>query len=112
MKKIEAFIRPEKLDDVLIALESTNYTGMSIIETRGHGTQKGVIQQWRGEKYKVPFISKIKIELFSKEADYKAIKESIIKASKTGEFGDGKIFISDIKEAYKIRTDESGEDII
>lgn len=112
MKKIEAIIRPEKLNDVLEAIENVGYTGIMITEIRGHGKQKGLEQQWRGKKYKVSFLSKIKVEIVAKNSEYKKIKDTIIKAACTGEIGDGKIFIYDIEEAYKIRTSESGEDVV
>ena len=112
MKKIEAIVRPEKLNDVLEAIEVVGYTGIMITEIRGHGKQKGLEQQWRGKKYKVSFLSKIKVEIVAKNSEYKKIKDTIIKAAFTGEIGDGKIFVYDIEEAYKIRTNESGEDVV
>jgi nitrogen regulatory protein P-II 1 len=112
MKKIEAIIRPEKLDDVIVALEGVGYSGMMITEIRGHGKQKGVVQQWRGEQYKVAFLTKVKLEIIAKNADVTKIKNAIAVAAKTGEIGDGKIFISPVEEALKIRTGEVGEDIV
>jgi nitrogen regulatory protein P-II 1 len=112
MKKIEAIIRPEKLDEVLKAIESTGYSGVMITEIKGHGKQKGIVQQWRGSQYKVTLLTKIKIDIVAKNKDVEKIKTAIATAAKTGEIGDGKIFISDIADAYKIRTGETGDEAI
>ena len=112
MKKIEAIIRPEKLDDVLKAIESTGYSGVMITEIKGHGKQKGIVQQWRGSQYKVTLLTKIKIEIVAKNKDVEKIKTAIASTAKTGEIGDGKIFIYDVADAYKIRTGETGEEAI
>lgn len=109
MKKIEAIVRPEKLDDVLDALEGVGYSGLMVTEIKGHGKQKGIVQQWRGEQYKVKLLSKIKIEIIAKDSEVAKIKEMILKAGKTGEMGDGKVFIYTIDEATKIRTGETGD---
>jgi nitrogen regulatory protein P-II 1 len=112
MKKIEAIIRPEKLEDVLDALENVGYSGLMITEIKGHGKQKGIVQQWRGEQYKVRLIYKVKIELIVKDAEVKAVKETIIGSAQTGDMGDGKIFIYNIDEAVKIRTGETGDNAL
>ena len=109
MKKIEAIIRPEKLDEVRKAIEAVGYPGLTITEAEGHGKQKGVVQQWRGETYRVEFLPKVKLELVVGDADVERIIQAIIKSAKTGNVGDGKIFISDVKDAIKIRTGERGE---
>lgn len=109
MKKIEAVIRPEKLDDVRKAIEDVGYPGITITEAQGHGKQKGVVQQWRGETYRVEFLPKIKLEMVVGDADVEAIIKAIIKAAKTGSVGDGKIFVSDVKDVIKIRTGERGD---
>jgi nitrogen regulatory protein P-II 1 len=109
MKKIEAIIRPEKVDDVLAALENAGYAGIMITEIQGHGKQKGLTQQWRGKEYKVSLLAKVKIEIVIKDADVTKIKEAVIKAAKTGNIGDGKIFISNIDSCTRIRTEEEGE---
>ena len=109
MKKIEAIIRPEKLEEVRKAIEAVGYPGITITEAEGHGKQKGVVQQWRGEAYRVEFLPKIKLELVVSDADWERIVQAIIKAAKTGNVGDGKIFVSDIKDVIKIRTGERGE---
>ncbi|HEY1405843.1 MAG TPA: P-II family nitrogen regulator [Spirochaetota bacterium] len=112
MKKIEAIIRPEKLDDVLQAVDEAGYTGVMITEIKGHGKQKGIIQQWRGGQYRVSLLPKIKLEIVCHDKDVAKIKSAISRSAKTGSIGDGKIFISDIIDVLKIRTDESGDDAI
>lgn len=109
MKKIEAIIRPEKLDEVRKAIEGVGYPGITITEAEGHGKQKGVTQQWRGESYRVDFLPKVKLEIVAGENDAERIIQAIIRAAKTGAVGDGKIFVSDIRDAVKIRTGERGE---
>ncbi|MDD5136984.1 MAG: P-II family nitrogen regulator [Candidatus Omnitrophica bacterium] len=109
MKKIEAVIRPEKLDAVRHALEQVECGGLMISEIEGHGKQKGVVQQWRGEKYRLELLPKIKIALVVKDADVDKIVKTIISSAKTGEIGDGKIFISNIENVIRIRTEEKGE---
>ena len=109
MKKIEAIIRPERLDDVRRALETAGYPGISITEIEGHGKQKGVTQQWRGEVYKVDLLPKTKVEIVVSDRDQEKILTSIQKVAGTGNVGDGKIFVSDISEVVRIRTNERGE---
>lgn len=109
MKKIEAIIRPEKLDDVRRALEESGYPGISITQIEGHGKQKGSVQQWRGEKYKVDLLAKAKIEIVALDSDLEKILRAIAKAASTGGVGDGKIFVSDVVDVMRIRTNERGE---
>lgn len=109
MKKIEAIIRPEKLEAVRLALGEAGCTGLMITEIEGHGKQKGVVQQWRGEKYKVELLPKVKIETVVSDGEAEHIVKTIIDNAKTGEIGDGKIFISDIANVIRIRTGEKGE---
>ena len=109
MKKIEVIIRPEKLDDVRKAVEAIGCSGLMIAEIEGHGKQKGVIQQWRGEKYKVELLPKIKIDIVVKDQDVDKITKTIIASARTGDIGDGKIFISNIEDAIRIRTGEKGD---
>jgi nitrogen regulatory protein P-II 1 len=109
MKHIIAVIRPEKLDDVRHALEKVGYSGLMISEIEGHGKQKGIVQQWRGEKYKVDLISKVKLEVVVKDKEVDVIKKTIIENARTGEIGDGKIFIANVDEVIRIRTGEEGE---
>ncbi|MFA5410822.1 MAG: P-II family nitrogen regulator [Candidatus Omnitrophota bacterium] len=112
MKKIEAIIRPERLAAVQSALGEAGCTGLMVTEIEGHGKQKGVVQQWRGEKYKVELVPKIKVETVVKDGDLKRILKAIIDNARTGEIGDGKIFIYDIEDALRIRTGEEGEGVI
>ena len=109
MKKIEAIIRPQKLNEVKEKLKSLNYPGMSIIRIEGHGKQKGKIEQFRGREYRREFLPKVKLEIIVKDEDLESIVETIIEAGRTGEIGDGKIFISEITDVVKIRTGEKGE---
>ena len=109
MKKIEAIIRPEKLQGVRAALERSGYPGISITEIEGHGLQKGTVQQWRGEKYKVDFLPKIKVEIVAKDPDAEKIIQAILESAYTGGVGDGKIFVYDVTEVVRIRTRERGE---
>ena len=112
MKKIEAIIRPEKVDEVRKAIEAVGYPGITITEAEGHGKQKGVTQQWRGETYRVEFLPKVKLELVVGDADVEKIVKAIIASAKTGAVGDGKIFVSDVRDVIKIRTGERGESAI
>ncbi len=109
MKKIEAIIRPEKLDAVRHVMENVGCSGMMITEIEGHGKQKGLIRQWRGKEYKVELLPKVKIEAVVKDRDVDRIIIAITEAARTGDFGDGKIFICPIENAVKIRTGEKGE---
>ena len=109
MKKIEAIIRPEKLDDVRKALETAGYPGISITEIEGHGKQKGVTQQWRGEVFKVDLLSKTKVEIVVSDKDLEKILSAIQKTAFTGNVGDGKIFVSEVLDVLRIRTNERGE---
>src|SRR3989338_6866253 len=112
MKKIEVIIRPERLDAVRSALSKVGAAGLMISDIEGHGKQKGVVQQWRGEKYKVELLPKTKIEVVVKDADVDRIIKAVVDNAKTGEIGDGKIFISNIEDAIRIRTGEKGESAI
>ena|SRR3989338_3291990 len=109
MRKIEAIVRPEKLEAVRSALESSGYPGITITEIEGHGKQKGTVQQWRGEKYKVDFLPKVKVEIVCLTSDLDKILRVIQEAAFTGNVGDGKIFVYDVAEVVRIRTKERGE---
>lgn len=109
MKKIEAILRPEKLESVRDALEEGGYPGITISEVEGHGKQKGAVHQWRGEKYKVDFLPKVKLEIFALDEDAEIIINAIQQAAFTGSVGDGKIFVTDVSEVMRIRTKERGE---
>lgn len=109
MKKIEAVIRPDSLDSVMEALEAAGYPGIMVTEIEGHGRQKGVKQQWRGQEYKVDLLPKVKLEVVVTDKEANEIITTISKVAKTGQIGDGKIFITDVAEAVRIRTGEKGD---
>lgn len=112
MKKIEAIIRPFKLDDVREALSEIGVRGMTLTEVKGYGRQKGHTELYRGSEYKIDFLPKIKIEIIAADAMVDNIVSTIVKASKTGQVGDGKIFVSPVDDVIRVRTEESGEDAI
>ncbi|MFA5118550.1 MAG: P-II family nitrogen regulator [Candidatus Omnitrophota bacterium] len=109
MKKIEAVVRVEKLDEITEALEKYGYPGMMVTHIEGHGRQKGLIEQFRGREYKVNFLPKIKIEMVIKDQDLDKIVTAISSIARTGEIGDGKIFIYQVEDVVRIRTGEKGE---
>lgn len=109
MKKIEAIIRPFKLDDVHNALLEAGFAGLTVTEVRGYGRQKGHKEIYRGSEYNIEFVPKIKIELVCEESKLEPAISIIINKSKTGEVGDGKIFVLNIEETIRIRTEESGK---
>lgn len=112
MKKIEAIIRPFKLDEVKEALLDFGIKGMTISEVRGYGRQKGHTETFRGSEYQIEFIPKIKIEVVVENEKLEKVLDAIIKTAKTGQVGDGKIFIYDIQDVIRIRTEESGPDAL
>src|SRR5690606_28960064 len=109
MKKIEAIIKPFKLNDVKEGLAAEGIQGMTVSEVKGFGRQKGHTEIYRGSEYTVDFLPKIKIELVVADNQAPVAVEAIVKAARTGKIGDGKIFVSDISEAIRIRTEERGE---
>jgi len=109
MKKVEALIRHFKLEDVKEALAQAGVKGMTITEVRGFGRQKGHTEVYRGTEYTVDFVPKIKVEVAIADKDLPAVLEAITRAAKTGQVGDGKIFVSDLNEVVRIRTGESGD---
>ena len=112
MKKIEAIIKPFKLEDVKEALSSLGVEGMTVSEVKGFGRQKGHTEIYRGSEYTVDFLPKIKIEIVLADSQAGPAVEAIIKAAKTGKIGDGKIFVSAIENATRIRTEETGENAV
>jgi nitrogen regulatory protein P-II 1 len=108
VKKILAVIRPERLDAVKESLEAAGYPGLMLTRIEGHGRQKGVMQQFRGRSYRVELLPKYKIEIVCADDKCGDLVEAITSSAQTGEVGDGKIFISDIAEVIRIRTNESG----
>ncbi len=109
MKKIEAIIRHEKLDEVRRALDKVGFPGLNISEVEGHGKQKGVVQQWRGEEYRVELLPKVRLEIVVSDKEVSKIVRAISETAKTGGVGDGKIFVSTVDEVIRIRTGETGE---
>ncbi|MBI5180730.1 MAG: P-II family nitrogen regulator [Nitrospirae bacterium] len=112
MKKIEAIIKPFKLDDVKDALNEVGIHGMTVTEVKGFGRQKGHTELYRGAEYVVEFLPKIKIEAIVSDEDVEKVIETILKTARTGNIGDGKIFVYDIKETIRIRTGERGKEAI
>lgn len=106
MQKIEAIIRPEKLQVVKAALEELDHSGMTLSEVRGHGVQRGVTEQWRGRSFSVEYLTKVKVELVVADGDVDEVVDRIIEAARTGEVGDGKIFVTPVSNAVRIRTGE------
>lgn len=112
MKKIEAIIKPFKLDDVTDALQEAGVTGITVTEAKGFGRQKGHTELYRGAEYVVDFLPKIKVEVVIDDPMLDKVIEAILGAAKTGRIGDGKIFISEVAEAIRIRTGETGKEAI
>lgn len=109
MKRIEAIIKPFKLDDVKEALHEVGVQGMTVMEAKGFGRQRGHTELYRGAEYVVDFLPKLKVEIVVGDSAVAGAIEAISKAAHTGKIGDGKIFVSDISEAVRIRTGETGE---
>jgi len=112
MKKIEAIIKPFKLEEVKDALGEVGIEGMTVSEVKGFGRQKGHTEIYRGSEYTVDFLPKIKLELVVADSILDAAVNAIVKSAKTGKIGDGKVFVSEIKEAIRIRTEEKGEQAV
>jgi len=112
MKKIEAFIKPFKLDDVKSALMEIGIKGLTVSEVKGFGRQKGHTELYRGSEYRVDFLPKSKLEIFVPDESVDSVVETIIKVARTGSIGDGKIFILPVDDAIRIRTGESGESVL
>jgi len=112
MKKIEAIIRPHKLDEVREALLEAGFRGMTILEVKGVGRQKGHTEVYRGSEYQVDFLPKIKLELVVTDSRLDDALGIILKAAKTGQVGDGKIFVLPAEEVIRVRTEESGEEAL
>jgi nitrogen regulatory protein P-II 1 len=112
MKKIEAIIKPFKLDEVKEALQDVGVQGLSVVEVKGFGRQKGHTELYRGAEYVVDFLPKVKIEVVLPDEQVERAVDAIIQAAKTDKIGDGKIFVSSIEQAIRIRTGESGDDAL
>ena len=112
MKKIEAIVKPFKLEDVKEALREIGIEGMTVSEVKGFGRQKGHTEIYRGSEYTVDFLPKIKLEIVAADEQVERAVETIVSSAKTGKIGDGKVFVSIIEEAVRIRTDERGEQAV
>ena len=112
MKKVEAIIRPFKLDDVKVALVNAGIIGMTVSEVRGFGRQKGQVERYRGSEFTVEFLQKLKVEVVVDDDKVNSVIEAIREAAKTGEIGDGKIFISPIDSVVRIRTGDLDENAL
>ena len=112
MKKIEAIIRPFKLEDVKIALVNSGIVGMTVSEVRGFGRQKGQVERYRGSEFTVEFLQKLKVEVVVENEKVNSVLDAIAEAAKTGEIGDGKIFITSIDSVVRIRTGDKDEEAL
>lgn len=108
MKLISCVIRPEKLDAVTVALSKIGVVGMTLTDVRGFGRQKGQTEHYRGEEYTIRFLPKVRLELVVQDDEVSAATQAITQAARTGNIGDGKIFVIDVKDAVRIRTGEQG----
>lgn len=112
MKKIEAIVRPEKLEDIVEKLEALGHSGITVTQVEGHGRQKGIVEQFRGKEYKLLFIPKVKIEAVVKDELVEKVIDVVVSTAYTGNVGDGKIFISEMKDAVRVRTKDRGESAV
>jgi nitrogen regulatory protein P-II 1 len=112
MKKIEAIIRPFKLEELKTALNEIGVRGMTICEVRGFGRQKGHTEHYRGAEYTVDFVPKIKVEVTCSDGNLQKVVETILRIAQTGQTGDGKIFVSELQNVIRIRTGETGEEAL
>tara|TARA_Y100001970_G_scaffold196569_1_gene239041 strand:- start:21708 stop:22046 length:339 start_codon:yes stop_codon:yes gene_type:complete len=112
MKKIEAIIRPFKLEDVKVALVNAGIVGMTVSEVRGFGRQKGQVERYRGSEFTVEFLQKLKVEIVVDNAKVESVIAAVAEAAKTGEIGDGKIFVSPIDSVIRIRTGDKDEEAL
>lgn len=109
MKKIEAIVRPFKVDDIKNALHEIGIVGMTVTEVRGFGRQKGHTEMYRGAEYTVDFLPKIKVEIIARDQDVSKIVDAMIGSARSGQVGDGKIFVTELSQAIRIRTGETGD---
>ncbi len=112
MKKIEAIVKPFKLEEVKEALAEVGIQGMTVTEVKGFGRQKGHTEIYRGSEYTVDFLPKVKLEIVIDDSQAQAVAEAIVKSANTGKIGDGKVFISPVEEAIRIRTGETGGEAV
>jgi nitrogen regulatory protein P-II 1 len=112
MKRIEAIIRPERLEDVKASLVGLGHAGLTVAEVKGHGIQKGITQQWRGQEYTIDLLPKMSIVAVVHDHEVKDATEAIMNAARTGRIGDGKIFVTPVEDAIRIRTGEAGAETL
>ena len=112
MKKVEAVVRHFKLEDIKNALTEAGVSGMTVTEVRGYGRQKGHTEVYRGTEYNVDFVPKVKIEVICSDAHLRTVVDTVLRSGQTGQIGDGKIFITELENAIRIRTGESGEEAL
>ncbi len=112
MKKVEAIIRPFKLEDVKLALVNAGIVGMTVTEVRGFGRQKGQVERYRGSEFTVEFLQKLKVEVVIADENVNSVLKAIAEAAKTGEIGDGKIFVSPVESVMRIRTGDIDENAL
>jgi len=112
MKRVEAIIRPERLEAVKDALVSLGHKGLTVSEVKGHGTQKGITQQWRGEEYVIDLLPKVSVVAVVHDHEVHDMTDAIVKVARTDRIGDGKIFISAVEEVIRVRTGESGAEAL
>ncbi|WP_456431300.1 P-II family nitrogen regulator [Thermosulfuriphilus sp.] len=112
MKEIRAIIRPERLNDVLEALNKVGHPGVTVTRIEGHGRQAGLVEQFRGREYRVELLPKVKLEIVCRDDEVEALTKTIAEAARTGEIGDGKIFVYDVQDALRIRSGERGESAV
>jgi nitrogen regulatory protein P-II 1 len=112
MKRIEAIIRPESLDPVKQALIGLGHAGLTVSEVKGHGIQKGITQHWRGQEYSIDLLPKVSIVAVVNDDEVSGVLEAIVSAARTDRIGDGKIFVSPVEQVVRIRTGESGPDVL
>ncbi|MCX7643182.1 MAG: P-II family nitrogen regulator [Armatimonadetes bacterium] len=112
MKMVHAIIRPHKLHEVKAALAEIGISGMTVIDVRGYGRQKGHVERYRGAEYTVDLLAKVKLEIVVRDDQVDEVVDVIMKAARTGEIGDGKIFVTPVEEAIRVRTGDRGEDAI
>jgi len=112
MKRVEAIVRPEKLEDIVEKLEALGHSGITVTQVEGHGRQKGIVEQFRGKEYKLLFIPKVKIEAVVKDDLVEKVIDAVVTTAFTGNVGDGKIFVSDVRDAVRVRTKDRGESAV
>ncbi len=112
MKMVHAIIRPHKLHEVKAALAELGISGMTVMDVRGYGRQKGQVERYRGAEYTVDLLAKVKLEIVVSDGQVEEVIAAVIKAARTGEIGDGKIFVTPVEEAVRVRTGDRGEDAI